>query len=65
MKFKKTKIIATLGPATSSKKMIEKLVKSGVDVLRINFSHAEHYDVKRIVNGMGSRLRRWLLAVVF
>ena len=50
MKFKKTKIIATLGPATSSKKMIEKLIKSGVDVLRINFSHAEHDDVKRIVN---------------
>ncbi len=50
MKFKKTKIIATLGPATSSKKMIEKLVKSGVDVLRINFSHAEHDDVKRLVN---------------
>ena len=49
MKFKKTKIIATLGPATSSKEMIEKLVKSGVDVLRVNFSHADQKDVKRIV----------------
>ena len=50
MKFKKTKIIATLGPASNSKEMIERLIKSGVDVLRINFSHADHKDVKRIVN---------------
>ena len=50
MKFKKTKIIATLGPATNSKEMIEKLIKSGVDVLRVNFSHSDHKDVKRIVN---------------
>lgn len=50
MKFKKTKIIATLGPASNSKKMIERLIKSGVDVLRVNFSHADHEDVKRIVN---------------
>jgi len=50
MKFKKTKIIATLGPASNSRKMIERLIKSGVDVLRVNFSHADHEDVKRIVN---------------
>lgn len=50
MKFKKTKIIATLGPASNSKKMIERLIKSGVDVLRVNFSHADHEDIKRIVN---------------
>ena len=49
MKFKKTKIIATLGPATNSKEMIERLIKSGVDVLRVNFSHADHKDVERIV----------------
>lgn len=50
MKFKKTKIIATLGPASNSRKMIERLIKSGVDVLRVNFSHADHEDIKRIVN---------------
>ena len=49
MKFKKTKIIATLGPASSSKEMIKKLIKSGVDVLRVNFSHATHDEVERIV----------------
>ena len=50
MKFKKTKIIATLGPASSSKVMIKKLIKSGVDVLRVNFSHATHQEVGRIVD---------------
>ena len=49
MKFKKTKIIATLGPASSSKEIIKKLIKSGVDVLRVNFSHATHDEVERIV----------------
>ena len=52
MKFKKTKIIATLGPASSSKEMIKKLIKSGVDVLRVNFSHAAHDEVERIVENV-------------
>ena len=59
MKFKKTKIIATLGPASSSKAMIKKLIKSGVDVLRVNFSHATHDEVERIVddvNGLRKEL---------
>jgi len=52
MKFKKTKIIATLGPASSSKEMIKKLIKSGVDVLRVNFSHATHDEVEKIVENV-------------
>ncbi len=50
MKLNKTKIIATLGPASSSKTMLSKLIVSGVDVFRVNFSHADHKDVERIVN---------------
>ncbi len=42
--IKKTKIVATLGPATESKKTKIKMVKNGVNVFRINFSHAD-YDV--------------------
>ena len=59
MKFKKTKIIATLGPASSSKEMIKKLIKSGVDVLRVNFSHATHDEVERIVEDVND-LRKGL-----
>ena len=50
MKLNKTKIIATLGPASSSKTMLNKLIVSGVDVFRVNFSHADHKDVERIVS---------------
>ena len=46
---KKTKILATLGPATSTKDVLRKMIEAGVDVFRINFSHASHDDVaKRI-----------------
>lgn len=49
MRLNKTKIVATLGPASSSKTMMSKLISSGVDVFRINFSHAKHDEVERIV----------------
>jgi pyruvate kinase len=39
---RKVKIVATLGPASQSAEMIEKLFKAGVDVFRINMSHTQH-----------------------
>ncbi len=45
--LKKTKIIATIGPASSDAKMIEHMIKSGLNVARLNFSHgdfAEHAE---------------------
>ena len=44
-KIKKTKIVATLGPASSSREVIRAMMESGVNVFRINFSHADHNDV--------------------
>lgn len=41
-----TKIVATLGPATSSPEMIEKAFKAGVDVFRLNFSHGTQGEHK-------------------
>ena len=49
-KGKKTKIVATLGPASSSKEVIEKMIHAGVNVFRINFSHADHDDVAERIN---------------
>ncbi|MDF1862634.1 MAG: pyruvate kinase [Verrucomicrobiales bacterium] len=40
--FRHTKIIATLGPATESKEMLSKLIRGGVDILRLNMAHASH-----------------------
>ena len=42
---KKTKIVATLGPATSTKEILKAMLDEGVDVFRINFSHADYTDV--------------------
>jgi len=44
MKFNKTKIVATLGPASSARPMLKKLMKTGVDVFRVNFSHASYAE---------------------
>jgi pyruvate kinase len=44
MIFNRTKIIATLGPASGTRKVMEKLVDAGVDVFRLNFSHGSHED---------------------
>ncbi|WP_092961030.1 pyruvate kinase [Falsiroseomonas stagni] len=41
---RRTKIIATLGPASSSAEVIERLFRAGADVFRLNFSHGSHAD---------------------
>ena len=43
--IKKTKIVATIGPKSSSKEIIEKMILSGVNVFRINFSHANYDEI--------------------
>ena len=48
-KRKKTKIVATLGPATSTKTVLKKMLDAGANVFRINFSHADYKDVKERV----------------
>ena len=49
MKLNKTKIVATLGPASKSRPMLKKLIIAGVDVFRINFSHANYKETKQTV----------------
>ena len=59
IKRKKTKIVATLGPASSNEKIMEEMVLSGVDVFRINFSHADHMEVKKnikLIRELGEKL---------
>ena len=54
MKLNKTKIVATVGPASSSKPILKKLISSGVDVFRINFSHSSYAETKKIVDDIRS-----------
>jgi pyruvate kinase len=47
--FRRTKIIATLGPATESEEMLEKLIRAGADVIRLNMAHAKHDWTRGII----------------
>ncbi|PWA04279.1 pyruvate kinase [Flavobacterium psychrotolerans] len=52
---KKTKIVATLGPACSTREIIKDMIDAGVNVFRVNFSHADYADVKekiKIIRGL-------------
>tara|TARA_X000000368_G_C23031340_1_gene712726 strand:+ start:371 stop:1780 length:1410 start_codon:yes stop_codon:yes gene_type:complete len=48
--IRKTKIIATIGPATASKEMLIKIIKRGVNVCRLNLSHLSHEKAKEIIS---------------
>lgn len=61
--FRRTKIIATLGPATSSEEQIEKLILAGVDVVRLNFSHGEakdHQERAQLVRRLSAKHGRFV-----
>ena len=52
--FNKTKIVATIGPATSSREMLKSLIMAGVDVCRINSSHGSHEDHLEVIKHIRS-----------
>jgi len=47
---KKTKIVATLGPACSTREVLKDMIDAGVNVFRVNFSHADYNDVKEKID---------------
>lgn len=50
--MRKTKIIATIGPATESKENLEKIIEAGVNVCRLNFSHGSHKDHLQVLKNI-------------
>jgi pyruvate kinase len=50
--YNKTKIVATVGPASNNKDMLRALVKEGVDVFRLNFSHGTYEDHQKVVTAV-------------
>ncbi len=56
--YGKTKIVCTLGPASSTSEIIEKMIRAGMDVVRLNFSHGthdEHFAVMKAVREAAAR----------
>ena len=61
--MRRTKIIATLGPASSSEEVITRLLTSGVDVFRLNFSHGaheQHEQTVRTVRHVATNIGRYV-----
>ncbi|MCB0428504.1 MAG: pyruvate kinase [Flavobacteriales bacterium] len=48
----KSKIVATVGPASSSREVLEGMVKAGVDVFRLNFSHSSYEEHEKIIKNI-------------
>lgn len=60
---RRTKIVATLGPASSTEQSLEKLIRAGMNVARLNFSHGSHEDHKKNIDTL-RRLSRKLGAPI-
>ncbi len=52
MALNKTKIVATVGPASSKKEVLKELILAGVNVFRLNFSHGTHTDHKQVIDAV-------------
>ena len=58
---RQTKVIVTIGPATESAAMIEKLIRQGMDICRLNMAHADHNWIRSVtekIRRIGSNLNR-------
>ena len=56
--MRKTKIICTIGPATSSYPMLEKLADAGMDVVRLNMSHGDHASAAKVIKAIKTLNRK-------
>jgi len=56
---RRAKIVATIGPATSSKDALEKAVLAGMNVARLNFSHGDHAQHSQVIDDLRDLARKW------
>ncbi|HJX86683.1 MAG TPA: pyruvate kinase, partial [Gemmatimonadales bacterium] len=50
--MRRTKIVCTIGPASSSPEMLDRLVGAGMDVARLNFSHGTHAEHAQVIRAL-------------
>ena len=47
--MRKTKIVCTIGPASASEKVLKQLIRAGINVARLNFSHGDYAFHRRVI----------------
>lgn len=52
MQYNKTKIVATIGPASASKEVLTEMIRNGMNVARLNFSHGTHEDHEQVITAL-------------
>jgi pyruvate kinase len=57
--MRRTRIVCTLGPASSSPEILDRLVAAGMDVARLNFSHASHAEHTEVIRRLRAGEERW------
>ena len=61
--MKKTKIVCTIGPKSEPKAVMAKMIEAGMNVMRLNFSHGDHPEHQRRVDGMRNVMKKTGLMV--
>lgn len=63
---RRTKILATVGPASSDLKSLESLIRAGVNVFRMNFSHGTHEDHSEVLKNIRQAMKNtgWIVGVL-
>jgi hypothetical protein len=64
-KLVKTKIVCTLGPISSNAEMLEKMILAGMDIVRLNFSHGDHEDFRKLFNTVCDSFKLVYICVLF
>ncbi len=58
MKKKRTKILCTIGPASSSVSVLSRMIDAGMDIARLNFSHGTKADHKKLIKNIRAASRK-------
>ncbi|MFA5745167.1 MAG: pyruvate kinase, partial [Candidatus Paceibacterota bacterium] len=61
MRFKRTKIVATIGPSSRDEKVLTDMIHTGIDVARLNFSHGshdEHAQYIKTIHAISKKLKK-------
>jgi pyruvate kinase len=56
----KTKIVSTIGPASESPEVMEQMIRAGMNVARLNFSHGDFSGHKKVIQNLRTALPRTL-----